>query len=55
MALPTRVNRNGALLDPVDLLTGLTADCARLLDVASAGLLLADRRGVLHVLAASSE
>jgi hypothetical protein len=42
-------------LDPVDLLTGLTADCARLLDVASAGLLLADRRGVLHVLAASSE
>ena len=42
-------------LDPVDLLSGLTADCARLLDVASAGLLLADRRGVLHVLAASSE
>lgn len=41
--------------DVVDLLSGLTADCARLLDVASAGLLLADRRGVLHVMAASSE
>lgn len=41
--------------DVVDLLSGLTEDCARLLDVASAGLLLADRRGVLHVLAASSE
>ncbi|HEY6746204.1 MAG TPA: GAF and ANTAR domain-containing protein [Mycobacteriales bacterium] len=42
-------------LDPVDLLSGLTADCARLLDVASAGLLLADRHGVLHIVAASSE
>lgn len=42
-------------LDPVDLLSGLTSDCARMLDVASAGLLLADRRGVLHVVAASSE
>lgn len=41
--------------DVVDLLSGLTADCAKLLDVASAGLLLADRRGVLHVMAASSE
>lgn len=41
--------------DPVDLLTTLTADCARLLDVTSAGLLLADDRGVLHVMAASSE
>lgn len=41
--------------DVVDLLSGLTADCARLLDVASAGLLLADRTGVLHLLAASSE
>lgn len=41
--------------DAVDLLSGLTADCARLLDVASAGLLLADGRGVLHVMAASSE
>ena len=42
-------------VDVVDLLAGLTADCARLLDVASAGLLLADRRAVLHVVAASSE
>lgn len=41
--------------DVVDLLSGLTADCARLLDIASAGVLLADRRGELHVLAASSE
>jgi hypothetical protein len=41
--------------DVVELLSGLTADCARLLDVASAGVLLADRRRVLHVLAASSE
>ena len=41
--------------DVLELLSGLTADCARLLDIASAGLLLADRKGVLHVLAASSE
>lgn len=41
--------------DVVDLLSTLTAHCARLLDVASAGLLLADARGVLHVMAASSE
>lgn len=42
-------------IDVVDLLSGLTTDCARLLDVASAGLLLADGHGTLHVLAASSE
>lgn len=42
-------------LDLVDLLSGLTADCAALLDIESAGLLLADSGGVLHVLAASSE
>ena len=42
-------------VDVVDLLSGLTADCARLLDVAAAGLLLADPHGVLHVVAASSE
>jgi hypothetical protein len=42
-------------LDVVDLLTGLTTDCARLLDIAAAGLLLADPNGVLHVVAASSE
>lgn len=41
--------------DVVDLLGELTEDCARLLDVAAAGLLLADRRGVLHVMAASSD
>ena len=41
--------------DVVDLLGELTSDCARLLDVASAGLLLADSRGVLHVMAASTE
>jgi transcriptional regulator with GAF, ATPase, and Fis domain len=41
--------------DMVDLLNGLTTDCAGLLDVASAGLLLADLSGVLHVVAASSE
>lgn len=41
--------------DVVDLFTELTADCARMLDVASCGLLLADGRGVLHVIAASSE
>jgi transcriptional regulator with GAF, ATPase, and Fis domain len=41
--------------DVVDLLAELTADCARFLDVSSAGLLLADNGGVLHVLAASSE
>ena len=41
--------------DTVEMFTRLAADCARLLDVASAGLLLADRRGVLHLMAASSE
>ena len=40
--------------DVTELLNRLTADCARLLDVTSAGLLLADRRGALHVVAASS-
>ena len=44
---------NGA--DLVELLSDLTEYCAGLLDVASAGLLLADKRGTLHVLAASSE
>ena len=41
--------------DVVDLLVQLTEDCTRLLDIASAGLLLADGRGVLHVVAASTE
>ncbi|HEY6748454.1 MAG TPA: GAF and ANTAR domain-containing protein [Mycobacteriales bacterium] len=41
--------------DVVDMLSGLAADTTRLLDVDSTGLLLADHRGVLHVVAASSE
>lgn len=41
--------------DVVELLSGVTEVCTRLLDVDAAGLLLADTRGVLHVLAASSE
>ncbi len=41
--------------DVVDLYIGLTADCARILDIASAGLLLADRQGVLQVVGASTE
>lgn len=41
--------------DVVDLLTELTERCADLLDVASAGLLLADPRRQLHLMAATSE
>ncbi|MGJ7440976.1 GAF and ANTAR domain-containing protein [Aquipuribacter sp. MA13-6] len=41
--------------DVSELLTQLAADCARLLDVSAVGLLLADTRGSLHVVAASSE
>lgn len=41
--------------DVTDLLGTLASQCARLLDVTAAGLLLADRRGALHVVAASSE
>jgi len=41
--------------DVLELTTQLTQDCARLLDVAAAGLLLADAAGVLHLLAATSE
>lgn len=41
--------------DITELLDRLTADCARLLDVTAVGLLLADRRGALHVVATSSE
>ena len=51
------VSMAGSLISGDDvtvLLNRLTADCARLLDVISAGLLLADRRGTLHVLAAST-
>jgi GAF domain-containing protein len=42
-------------VDPVDLLSGLAEDATRLLNVASTGILLADPRHVLHVVAASSE
>jgi hypothetical protein len=42
-------------IDPVDLLSGLAEDTTRLLDVASTGILLADPRHVLHVVAGSSE
>ena len=41
--------------DVTDLLGTLASECARLLDVSAAGMLLADRRGALHVVAASSE
>jgi GAF domain-containing protein len=41
--------------DVVDLLDELVGHCARLIEVDSAGLLLADGLGVLHVMAASSE
>jgi transcriptional regulator with GAF, ATPase, and Fis domain len=41
--------------DMVDLLSEWTAKCVRLLDVAAAGLLLADGWGDLHLVAASSE
>ncbi len=42
-------------VDVLDLTTQLARDCARLLDVAAVGLLLADVGGVLHLLAATSE
>jgi GAF domain-containing protein len=41
--------------DVVDSLSVLTGDCARLLDIDSAGLLIADSRGVLQLVAVSSE
>jgi transcriptional regulator with GAF, ATPase, and Fis domain len=41
--------------DVVELLTELTEHCAELLDVASAGFLLADPRHQLHLMAATSE
>jgi GAF domain-containing protein len=41
--------------DVVELLTELTEQCARLLDVAAAGFLLADPRRQLHLMAATSE
>ena len=41
--------------DVVELLTDLTERCAQLLDVASAGLVLADPRQQLHLMAATSD
>lgn len=41
--------------DVPELLDALCDVCSKLLDITSAGLLLADSRGVLHVLAASTE
>jgi ANTAR domain/GAF domain len=41
--------------DVVELLTELTEHCAQLLDIASAGLLLADPLRQLHLMAATSE
>lgn len=41
--------------DVVDMLARLTTNCAEILDIGSAGLLLADRKGVLHLVASSSE
>jgi GAF domain-containing protein len=41
--------------DLAELYLTLTTDCAHILGVSSAGLLLADRQGVLQVVAASSE
>ncbi|WP_406832395.1 GAF and ANTAR domain-containing protein [Pedococcus sp. KACC 23699] len=39
----------------VEMLSEWTGNCVRLLDIDAAGLLLADGRGVLHLMAASSE
>jgi transcriptional regulator with GAF, ATPase, and Fis domain len=41
--------------DLADLLGGLATDCTRLLDIDDAGLLLADRAGLLQVAASTSE
>lgn len=41
--------------DMLEMLANLTTHCVSLLDVGSAGLLLANDRGVLHLAAASSE
>ena len=41
--------------DVVDLLGELTATCVQLLDVTAAGIMLSDQRGLLRVLASSSE
>ena len=41
--------------DVVEMLSHLTVSCAELLNVASAGLLLADTQGSLHLMASTSE
>jgi hypothetical protein len=41
--------------DIVEMMSQLTAHCASLLDISSAGMLLADASGVLHLMASSSE
>ncbi|MGH3795387.1 MAG: GAF and ANTAR domain-containing protein [Pseudonocardiaceae bacterium] len=41
--------------DVIELLHGLAADCAALLAVDAAGLMLSDQRGKLHVVASSTE
>ncbi|GAA1477652.1 GAF and ANTAR domain-containing protein [Nocardioides aestuarii] len=41
--------------DVVEMLSRLTTNCAEILDIGSAGLLLADDRGLLHLVASSSE
>ena len=54
-AVITMVDRLLADFDVVELLTDLTERCVQLLDVAAAGLLLADPRQTLHVMAATSD
>jgi GAF domain-containing protein len=41
--------------DILDLLHGLTVDCVRLFSTAAAGLLISDHRGILQLVASSSE
>ncbi len=41
--------------DVIDVLTALTSRCVELLDAAAAGILLADSRGMLRVIGASTE
>ena len=54
-ALVSMANSLVAGEDVIVLLDHLAGECARLLDVTAAGILLADRRSALHVVAASSQ